>query len=292
MIRVLLIGPVFLIVVALFASRTDGDEIFSGPQPGERLVSFSFCAVLGELEGKEINLIEKAGGSPVVLVFMHKLTRPSAAVARAALNYASKFGEQGMVSGLIFLSDDKTATGAMIKRAAHALPQVPIGISTDGGEGPGAYGLNRKVTLTVLVGSNNKVTANFALVQPSVQADVPKIGRQIALAAGKDKHPTLAQMGVRQRHNGQNGRMQDPKLRSLLSPLIQKTATAEDVKRAAEKIEAYAAERPLVRTQIGNIARRIVNAGVLERYGTPTAQQYLRKWAKVFDSPDNKVPKP
>ena len=44
---------------------------------------------------------------------------------------------------------------------------------------------------------DNKVTANFALVQPRVQADAPKIGHQIALAVGKDETPTLKQMGVK-----------------------------------------------------------------------------------------------
>ena len=51
---------------------------------------------------------------------------------------------------------------------------------------PGAYGLNRNVTLTILVGKDNRVTANFALVQPSLQADVPKVlGEVVKLIGGK-----------------------------------------------------------------------------------------------------------
>jgi hypothetical protein len=261
--------------------------VFSGPQVGEKLTGFTIRGVLGDLDGKEIDLIKKAEGKPIVLVFMHKLTRPSAAVARAVLNYSSKFSEQGMVSGLVFLSDDETATKAQIKRAAHALSEVPVGISIDGGEGPGAYGLNRKVTLTILVGNAGKVTGNFALVQPSVEADARKIGRQIALAVGEDENPTLAQMGVRDQYRGQSPRTQDPNLRGLLAPLIQKTASSEEVKQAAEKIAAYAAKNPKSRQQIGDIARRIISGGVLERYGTPPAQKYLRKWAKEFDPPAN-----
>ena len=150
MTRALLVASAVLLA-SLFADLAAGDdEVFSGPQVGEKLTGFTMRGVLGDLDGKEIDLIEKADGKPVVLVFMHKLTRPSAAVARAVLNYSSKFGEQGMVSGLVFLSDDETATKAQIKRAAHALSKVPVGISIDGGEGPGAYGLNRKVTLTIL----------------------------------------------------------------------------------------------------------------------------------------------
>jgi uncharacterized protein (TIGR00369 family) len=41
--------------------------------------------------------------------------------------------------------------------------------------------LNRNVTLTVIVAKDQVVTANFPLVQPSVQADAPKIS-VVALA--------------------------------------------------------------------------------------------------------------
>jgi hypothetical protein len=39
--------------------------------------------------------------------------------------------------------------------------------------------------MTVLVGKDDKVTANFALVQPSLQADGPKIAAAIADALGQ-----------------------------------------------------------------------------------------------------------
>ena len=48
-------------------------------------------------------------------------------------------------------------------------------ISLDGIEGPGNYGLNRKVTLTLLVAKGTKVVANFAIVQPN-ETDAPKVG--------------------------------------------------------------------------------------------------------------------
>ena len=60
-----------------------------------------------------------------------------------------------------------------VARARDSLRwRVPVGVSVDGLEGPGSYGLNRNVTLTVLVGKAGRVRANFALVQPS-DADGP-----------------------------------------------------------------------------------------------------------------------
>ena len=54
----------------------------------------------------------------------------------------------------------------------------PMGISVDGKEGPGAYGLNRKVTITILVVKDNKVHANFAILSPN-KADFPKVKKAI-----------------------------------------------------------------------------------------------------------------
>ena len=42
-----------------------------------------------------------------------------------------------------------------------------IGVSVDGLEGPGAYGLNKEMELTVIVAKDNIVTANFALLDPN-----------------------------------------------------------------------------------------------------------------------------
>jgi len=86
MTRILFVASLLLVSSLLLACPAVGDdEVYSGPQPGEKLASFSMRGVLGDLAGKEIDLMEKADGKPVVLVFMHKLTRPSAAVTRAVL---------------------------------------------------------------------------------------------------------------------------------------------------------------------------------------------------------------
>jgi hypothetical protein len=167
---------------------------FSGPQPGEKLTPFKIRTLLGDAAGEELDLVEQADGKPLVLFFVHEVNRPSIGLARTMLTFAARHKADGLQAGLIFLSGDATMTEAFVKRAAHALPEgVPIGVSTDGAEGPGAYGLNRKVTVTVLVAKDNQVTANFALVQPSLQADGPKIAQAIA-AAGGFKAPTLEEL--------------------------------------------------------------------------------------------------
>jgi hypothetical protein len=261
------------------------DEVFSGPQVGERLVPFTARGTLGEVAGKEFDLVSTANGKPTLLIFVHEVTRPSVGLTRLVMNYAATRAKDDLVSGVVFLSADPTETESWMKRAAHALPKdVAVGISTDGQEGPGAYGLNRNVALTVLVGKENKVTANLALVQPSVAADAPKIAMEIVEVLGGGKVPTLAELGARGYSDTANARMNDPKLDALLRSLIQKTASEEQVQKAIGAIETYVADKPAARQRIGEIARRIIDAGKLDNYGTPPAQARLKVWAEKYPS--------
>jgi len=115
-------------------------------------------------------------------------------VARMVCEYAATKKTDGLTGGLIFLTGDATGVADWLKVATAALPKgVTVGIAEGGAEGPGAYGLNRKVQLTVLVAKDNKVTANFALVQPSAESDAPKIAEAIAAAVGA-KAPTAEEL--------------------------------------------------------------------------------------------------
>lgn len=258
------------------------EEVFSGPQVDEKLAPFKVRGVIGDLAGKEFDLVADAKGKPTAIVFVHQVTRPSVGLTRLIMNYAAKRAEDGLHSGVVFLTDDPTDTENWMKRARHALPKdVALGISTDGQEGPGAYGLNRNVTLTVLVANKGKVTANYALVQPSVQSDAPKIAKSIVDVLGGGKVPTLAQLGARMNAK-QRSRTGDPKLDRLVLALIQKEATPEEVEKAAKAIEEFIADKQALQTRVGGIAKRIVNAGVLERYGTKPAQEHLKKWAEKY----------
>jgi hypothetical protein len=275
------------------------DPVFSGPQVGEKLVPFKVRAVLGgsstddggestaDSAADELDLVSAADGKPLVILFVHEATRPSIGLMRTVMNYAQEWEKDGLTSGVVFLADDATEAEAFIKRASHAMPRgVPIGISLDGQEGPGAYGLNRKVTLTVLVAKDNVVTANFALVQPSLPQDAPEIGHAIAKVLGSDKRPTLAEMGGEQAAMVRRGAVDDDTFRSLLAPVIRQNATQEQVDAAAQKVEARAAKDDAFKKRVAEVANRIIDAGRLDNYGTSAAREYLRKWAKEYSDQD------
>jgi hypothetical protein len=275
------------ICVALVAFASAEDKVFSGPQVGEKLGSFTVRGVFDDLAGKELDLVKQADGKPLLLVFVHELNRPSLAAVRAVMGYAAPKAKEGkLTAGLVMLSGDTTATEELLKRASGALPKdVPITISPDGLEGPGAYGLNRKMTLTVLVAKENKVTANFALVQPSAQADAPKVAAAVAEVLGL-KPPTAKELGVEGEATAARPKAkaggQDPNLGPLLRAVIRRDASKEEVDEAAKKVVEYIEKNAEAAAQVGDIAKRLVDGGKLGDYGTPPAQEHIRAWAKKY----------
>jgi hypothetical protein len=271
--------------LALLSFVSADDPIFSGPQPGEALPAFKMRGVFDVEAGQEIDLVAKANGGPMVLVFVHDTNRPSIAMTRALLNYAASRGKDGLHAGAVWLSADMAEAEAALKRMRQALPKgVAIGISPDGKEGPGRYGLNRNVTLTILVARENKVTANFALVQPSIQADLPKVLDAIVKVAG-GKAPKLEDMPEVQAMLRQQPPGNDEKVTGLFRKLIQKTAKPEEVDKIAAEIDEYIKKNEAARKDTARRSKVLVEGGKLADYGTPRAQEHIRKWAKELNPP-------
>ena len=280
----------FLLLSVLTAIVLD-DPVFSGPQPGEKLVAFVMTGVIGKDADRKIDVVTDNDTRPCVLIFVHERSRPAFGLANVVMRLIEDRGPEKLAGSLIFLTDDPTETADWMNRIPQYFPkQIRKGISVDGKEGPGAYGLNRNVSLTILVAKENVVTSSFALVQPSIEADGPKIFNAIGEVLGEKDVPKIAdfqpnpQRGDRAQMKQREGAAspQHPEIRTMLSPLIQKTATDEEVDAAAKKVEDFAAEHPDFRIQIGDIARRIIAAEKLENYGTSKCQEYLTKWAKEF----------
>ncbi len=99
------------------AKATADDPVFSGPQVGELLAPFKVIAVYDEAAGKEAEPVSLAAGKPTLLVFVHKLTRPGIALTRAVTSYADSQTENGAVSGIIWLQDDKAQAEEYLTRA-------------------------------------------------------------------------------------------------------------------------------------------------------------------------------
>jgi hypothetical protein len=270
------------------SSSKTSEAVFSGPQVGEKLPSFRVRGVLGNIGGKEVDFVTMAGGKPIVLVFVHDVNRPSIGMTRILTDYTVGRAKDGLTTGVVLLDDDATEAENTLKRISHALtPGAPTGVSLDGREGPGSLGLNRNVTLTILVAKEGKVTANFALVQPSVQADLPKILKAIVGVVGGTA-PKIEELAGMREMRRPAANEPDPRLRGLIRPVIQRDATPEAVDKAAAAVEEYIKKNETARGDVGRIANTIVESGKLSNYGTERAQEYLRKWAKEYGAARDK----
>jgi hypothetical protein len=280
--------PLVIAIVVVFSLTgvlASQDQIFSGPQVGETLMPFKVRGVFDDVAGKELDFVTQAAENPIVLIFVHDANRPSIALTRILSGYTASRAKDGLATGVVWLADDATEAEMALKRMRHALAQdAPIGISVDGREGPGSYGLNRNVTLTILVGKGGKVTANYALVQPSLQADLPKILKSVVAVAG-GQAPKVEDLPGFPAMVKAPGNREAENLRPLLTPVIRRDATPEEIDKAAVALEEHVKNNEAARREVGRIANTIIDGGKLSNYGTPRAQEYLRKWAKTYASP-------
>lgn len=268
------------------AQDSKPEQVFSGPQKGESLVSFDMTHAIGENADEVVDVVKLAGEKPILLIFFHEKTRPAFGLMRTLAKFGVSKKDKGLTSAVCFLTPDPTETSRWVKQVGRNLPKgATYGVFAGGVEGPGSLGLNRNVALTVLVADKGKVVHNSALVQPSLETDGSKIIKAIVEVTGGGKVPSVRELAgardmARQRPAGRGN---EPNMRPWLVPVIKKTATQEEVDDAAAELEEHCQSNPSARKAIGRISDRIVSSGKLENYGTKHAQAYLKKWAKEFN---------
>ncbi len=98
--------------------------------------------------------------------------------------YASK--QKDLECHYVILKEDRSKTEAMVKRWSRGpfLAKSSFSISMDGLEGPGRYGLNRDVAMTLLIAKDNTVQSNFVLRAPN-GTDAPEILKALAKTLGE-----------------------------------------------------------------------------------------------------------
>ncbi len=255
------------------------DEEFSGPQVGEPFPNFP---LVGLTETAETPLqLASTETKPLVVVFVHEVTRPAFGLIRTISTYTAAHPEY-VNAALVMLTDDMTETRRWAQAASRALPtDMLIAISPEGREGNGALGLNRKMTLTILVVKGQEITANFALVQPSDQGDATRICQAIAEAANLDA-PTEEAIAALRGTSARPMTETEVDLRPLLAPVIRKDSNEQEIEAAAKKVEAEANANAAFRKRLGDVCRTIVEGGKLENYGNEYSQTWLKQWADKF----------
>ncbi len=152
---------------------------------------------MGDGAGKERDPVGETGGKPVALVFVHAIERSMVPLLRVVDDYGA--GRRDSIkTEFIFLTADKLEGERRVKAAANSLKlQSRVGLSVDGVEGPGNFGLNKECMITIVVAKGNAVAANYALVQPGI-ADASKVLKALAEVSGDLNPPTVEELTQRQ----------------------------------------------------------------------------------------------
>ncbi|MCR9292427.1 MAG: hypothetical protein NXI32_06895 [bacterium] len=196
--------------------KVEGEQVFSGPQPGEKMSGFKAASLAGENKGKEIDPVAEAGERLQVLFFQDEggvASRGLYGVMNAVGKIDGKTDKDLHVA-CVFLSDDPDSIASRFGRVFPRWRDQGldvIAVSKDGRDGPGAYGLNRTVSQTIILAKNGKVTRNFVFPQGMLFAD-PHVMGGIAELIGEDRETVaswLAEAGEGEDRMPMRGRRGD-----------------------------------------------------------------------------------
>ena len=282
------------LVLSLLAAQ---DAKFSGPQKGEALPPFVVFDVASRKD------LEIGPGAPLLLVFIHELSRPAAALMRALDETGQVKRVRGLRTHFVSLAQDRDGAERHLPQVVKSLNlRCPLGISVDGPEGPGAYGLNREVALTILVAKEGRVAANFAIVQPN-ETDAPRIREAVEavlrvpaaapegtpdelkaeilklreeLLRLKEEVETLKLRQEKPPAPAMRKPAEDERLVNQCRRLIQRAATEADLDAAVKDIEAYIEGKDELRKQYVDILDRVLGL----EYGNDLGKAVMKKQAE------------
>lgn len=169
------------------------ESVFSGPQTGEALPELPVWEVVAKDQPSEkVDLSALSAKAPIAILFMHEKSRPAFQLARIISTFLEQKKESKLQFFIVVLTDDRSSSEKWLGQIRHYMSKTTRFAVADGGlEGPGALGLNRLVSLTVLVANEQKVTANFALTQVTAATDGPPILKAINELAGGGEVPKI-----------------------------------------------------------------------------------------------------
>lgn len=160
-----------------FAELQD-TPIFSGPQVGEKLPALQVRLAVGDKAGSTMDPVAAAEGKPQVLIFQDPTEGLRGLVAFSRLlTTIRKKSKLDLDATVVFVGDDPTAITEMVGRLKpHAGEGLIMAYSPDGRDGPGSYGLNRSMVMTVLLAREGQVVHNFVLPQGMATPDPHVLG--------------------------------------------------------------------------------------------------------------------
>jgi hypothetical protein len=301
------------------------DPVFSGPQAGEATTSFQvleFAAQPGDSDrdsDRERDPIAENAGAPTAIVFIHAIERSLVPLLRTVDEYGA-LRKDRLKTEFVFLAADRLAGAERVKAASRSLRlRGRVGLSPEGVEGPGNYGLNKDCLMTILAAKGNRVTANFALIQPGI-ADAPRVIEALARVCGDTNPPSLESLvpasaaGMARRGGSRDGAAPDrttpaaapadgepkregfpgavptdPTLNRLLRQVIRPTNDVATVDGLLKDMETHIAGKPELQREAIDGWTRVLHFG--DHYGTEYARRQGRAFLRRL-APGGSIPAP
>ncbi len=210
--------------------------IFSGPQPGEKVPSFTATNLRGENAGQELDPVAMAKGKLHLLVFVSKARTFGRILGQLAdqLQTIEKNSKQPWAMSVIVCNDDANSVEKDFAIMDQRYPKnLIMALCKDGSAGPPAYGLDKNLTATVIVAKDGKVLHNLPYVtdafytQPHIlgalanamEVDHDTIRKYIGNTPGDAR--TAYGRGRGQQRRGGDSDSPQAKLRAKLGELVQ-----------------------------------------------------------------------
>ncbi|MBA62827.1 MAG: hypothetical protein CMJ76_10735 [Planctomycetaceae bacterium] len=265
-----------------------GKAIFSGPQSGERLPKLNVLEFDGQSVGKTFNALGANKGAQLIILSDHNRSsiRGLIGLSRLVATINQKSNDK-LNAVIVYLGEDRNQLSEHAGRYHQYLAGKPvIGLSNDGRDGPGSYGLNRNVSMTIIIAKDGRVLYNFPFPEGMLTPDPHVLGGiSEVLDAEHDKMTEWLAASSPQRSNATRTRANTGgiDIRALLAPVLNKEASDEEIDAAAKRVDAVFESNKTAAQQIGTTAKRLVESGNLSNYGTKRSQYHLFKWAKLHE---------
>ena len=280
-----------IVAGSFFACADEPVSVFSGPQVGESLPPLAVSLAYGDKTGNTVDFVEQAAGMPTLLVIVNGANRPAAGLTRALMNFSEMQGDH-LFAGVVYLDGDLSAAEKYLHRAVSWWGVAPpVGVSVDGAEGPGSYGLNRNVNLTILVAVENRVRANFALVQPSL-TDGPKILEEVKRLV-EFRIPTDAEMAFLSIPTQKSGEARwepapsDIEMRRLICDALA-ADDDDEASKAASAVEIYVGDNSQRQAILGRASSALLHQRGYTGVRDIPIVKHLKRWRKDYGPPPDR----
>jgi hypothetical protein len=211
-------------VAAPLAAQDEPQALASGPAAGQPLPALSAFAPSGPFAGQQFDVAAKVGKAPAAILFVHELNRNTGPVIGGLDRLGAQLAWTGLQVHCVRLAADRTEGEIAAKRSSDAMAlQRPLLVSVDGAEGPGAYALHRKATLTLVLAKDGFVVRSVALTDTG-RGDLPRLRALVEEVIGPvPAEPSALREAVLQRLAGADA----DTLRALVAELAVLAAKAE-----------------------------------------------------------------